>query len=142
LAPLSAAHAAKAYPGIFRNEKAAKYALAEAGIPAAETELGPNSPIGVSIRRNGPSSCRYQLAGRGRRIAAALVDPAAVPDPRSWLQERLGPLSGFWPISEPLTAKSVDLIPDLASPVWDYLASPKSDCLLLENLESVLKFTP
>jgi hypothetical protein len=96
VALLSPAHAAKAYPGIFRNEKAAKYALAGAGIPAAETELGPDSLIGVSIRRNGPSSCRYQLAGRGRHIAAALVDTAAVPDPRSWLEARLGPLAAFW----------------------------------------------
>ena len=84
-------------PEIFRNEKAAKYALAQAGVTAAGPELGPNSLIGVSIRRNGPSSCRYQLAGRGRHIAAALVDPAAVPDPRSWLEARLGPLAGFWP---------------------------------------------
>ena len=101
-------HAAKAYPGIFKNPKAAKYALSEAGITAAGGELGPNSLIGVSIRRNGLSSCRYQLAGRGRRIAAALVDPAAVPDPRSWLMARLGPLAGFWPASEPLAAASVD----------------------------------
>ena len=45
VALLSAAHAARAYPEIFRDEKAAKYALAEAGISAAETELGPNSLI-------------------------------------------------------------------------------------------------
>ena len=50
-----AAHAARAYPGIFRNERAAKYTLAEAGISLAETELGPNSLIRVSIRRNGLS---------------------------------------------------------------------------------------
>ena len=47
VALLSAAHAAKAYPGIFRNEQAAKYALCEAGISAAEAELGPNSLLGV-----------------------------------------------------------------------------------------------
>ena len=43
VALLSAAHAAEAYPGIYRNVKAAKYALAEASISPAETELGPNS---------------------------------------------------------------------------------------------------
>ena len=45
VALLSAAHAAEAYPGIYRNVKAAKYALAEASISPAETELGPNSLI-------------------------------------------------------------------------------------------------
>ena len=45
VALLSAAHAATAYPEIYRNEKAAKYALAEAGISPVETELGPNSLI-------------------------------------------------------------------------------------------------
>jgi hypothetical protein len=104
VALLSAAHAGKAYPGIFRNEDAAKYALAQAGITAGQPELGPNSLIGVSVRRNGPSSCCYQLVGRGRHIAAALVDPATVPDPRSWLEARLGPLAGFWSGSEPLAA--------------------------------------
>jgi putative DNA primase/helicase len=104
VALLSATHAAKAYPGIFRNEDAAKYALAQAGITAGQPELGSNSLIGVSIRRNGPSSCRYQLAGRGRCIAAALVDTAAVPDPRSWLEARLGPLAGFWSGFESLAA--------------------------------------
>ena len=107
MALLSAAHAAKAYPGIFKDEKAAKYALAAAGITSAWGEHGPNSLIGVSIRRNGLSSCRYQLVGRGRHIAAALVDPAAVPDARSWLKARLGPLAGFWPESAP-PAGSVD----------------------------------
>ena len=104
---LLSAHAAKAYPGIFKNEKAATYALAAAGITVAGGEHSPNSLIGLSIRRNGLSSCLYQLAGRGRHIAAALVDPAAVPDPRSWLEARFGPLAGFWPESAP-PAGSVD----------------------------------
>ena len=47
VALLSAAHAAKAYPGIFKNVKAARYALAKAGISPIESELGPNSLIRI-----------------------------------------------------------------------------------------------
>jgi putative DNA primase/helicase len=38
---------------------------------------------------------RYHRAGPKRKWRTAWVDPAVVPDPRAWLESRLGPLSGF-----------------------------------------------
>ena len=99
VALLSAPAAAKAYPEIFRNAKAAKNALGRGG---------PHSLNNPSIKGMRLTSCRYSLIGAGRHPVTALVDPAAVPDPRSWLEERLGPLSGFWPASTALVAASVE----------------------------------
>ena len=99
VALLSAPAAAKAYPEIFRNPKAAKNALGRGG---------PHSLNNLSIKGMRLTSCRYRLIGAGRHPATALVDPAAVPDPRSWLEARLGPLSGFWPASTALAAASVE----------------------------------
>jgi putative DNA primase/helicase len=95
VAPLSAPAAAKAYPEIFPNAKAAKNALGRGG---------PHSLNNPSIKGMRLTSCRYRLIGAGRRPVTALVDPAAVPDPRSWLEARLGPLAGFWGGSEPSVA--------------------------------------
>jgi putative DNA primase/helicase len=93
IALLSAPAAAKAYPEIFPNAKAASNALGRGG---------PHSLNNPSIKGMRLTSCRYRLIGAGRHRATALVDPAAVPDPRSWLEARLGPLACFWPDSEPL----------------------------------------
>jgi hypothetical protein len=38
---------------------------------------------------------RYHRAGPKRKWRTAWVDPAVVPDPRGWLEARLGPLSGY-----------------------------------------------
>ena len=59
------------------------------------------------------TSCRYRLIGPGRRPATALVDGDAVPNPKAWLEARLGPLADFQeqPVLPP--AASVDLRPDL-----------------------------
>jgi hypothetical protein len=38
---------------------------------------------------------RYQPAGVKQRWRTAWVDPAVVPDPRLWLETRLGPLAGY-----------------------------------------------
>jgi hypothetical protein len=38
---------------------------------------------------------RYHRAGAKRKWREAWVDPAVVPDARSWLEARLGPLSGY-----------------------------------------------
>jgi hypothetical protein len=94
---LSAPAAAKAYPGIFRNTKAAKNALGRGG---------PHSLNKPSIKKMRLTSYRYRLVGAGRRRATALVDRAAVPNPRAWLEERLGPLSGFWADPEALAGAS------------------------------------
>jgi hypothetical protein len=96
--------AATAYPEIYRNEKAARYCL-------GRDRTWSKFPY-LSMRRNGLRSCRYQLLGRGRHIAAALVDPAAVPDPRAWLEARLGPLVDFWAGSGPSVTASVDPSPE------------------------------
>jgi len=40
-------------------------------------------------------SCVYQLAGPKMNRRTALFDPAVLPDPRAWLEDRLGPLAFF-----------------------------------------------
>ena len=37
----------------------------------------------------------YQPAGPGMKPRTAFVDPAVLPDPRAWLEQRLGPLAKF-----------------------------------------------
>ncbi len=48
----------------------------------------------------------YQVAGERRKRAEALVDLAIVPDPCAWLEARLGPLSHFEIIEEPMTEQA------------------------------------
>ena len=91
VALLSAPAAAKAYPDIFSNSKAAKNALGR-GEPHCLNSL--------LIEKMRLTSYDYRLIGAGRRRATALVDTATVPNPREWLETRLGPLASFEAISE------------------------------------------
>jgi hypothetical protein len=62
---------------------------------------------------------RYQLAGPKQHWHVAWVDPAVVPDARSWLEARLGPLSGYEVTTVLITMRSGELAvgpPDFATP--------------------------
>jgi hypothetical protein len=91
VALLSAPAAAKAYPDIFPNAKAAKNALDRGG---------PHSLDELSIKEMRLTSCHYQQVGPGKHPATAFIDRGAVPDPRAWLEARLGPLARFEVVSE------------------------------------------
>jgi hypothetical protein len=77
---------AKAWPAVWATAKAAKEWLARSMGPNVYRE---DSSIGEWAR------ARYQLAGDGQHWKAARFDPAVLPDPRAWLEARLGPLAGF-----------------------------------------------
>jgi hypothetical protein len=49
---------------------------------------------------------RYQHPGARQKWRLAWVDPAVVPDPRAWLETRLGPLAGFELITICFTLKA------------------------------------
>lgn len=94
----SAADRAKAYP-VERypwarpTDGAARAASHRRGTKSSVTEPYKDTLIG---NRNGAFlRLRYKKAGNGQRWAEAAYDPAAVPDPRAWLEARLGALAGF-----------------------------------------------
>lgn len=53
------------------------------------------SPIEIGIYRDLTACGRYQLPGPRQKWRIFRFDPSAVPDPKAWLEERLGPLAGF-----------------------------------------------
>ncbi|WP_299436811.1 hypothetical protein [uncultured Rhodospira sp.] len=90
-----------------------------------------------------PPSVRYRVAGPGRRIESAAFDPDTIPDPESWLTERLGPLALYEPETTTASVVHADIpFPTEAAPVtvdrapWAPaviqtapLASPAAECL-------------
>jgi putative DNA primase/helicase len=80
------AHAA--YDGMWPSWEMAKKAIAQ----KQEGNFPYKDPIGeipLLVR------VRYQVAGERRQRVEALVDLAAVPDPRAWLTDKLGDLAEF-----------------------------------------------
>jgi hypothetical protein len=62
---------------------------------------------------------RYQHPGERQKWRYAWCDPAVVPDPRGWLEARLGPLAGFEITIIRFTLKANDFTvgrPDFATP--------------------------
>jgi hypothetical protein len=76
---------AKAWPGVWKNAKAARDWISYKGGFFYTKSLS----IENSARVN------YQLVGARQHWRSARFDPAVVPDPRAWLEARLGPLAGF-----------------------------------------------
>ncbi|MDT7952392.1 MAG: toprim domain-containing protein [Acetobacteraceae bacterium] len=97
------AHAARAYPNLWRSGEAARKAWQRCGtFPYGETPIGecPAPRRTVWRTRDAPGCAgpglvhvRYQLAGAGHRPAVALVDLARCPDPRAALERALGALA-------------------------------------------------
>jgi hypothetical protein len=105
VALLNAAHAAKAYPTIrhssgdegitaeamrkaLQREWAAdRCAPAKCGtIPYREYSLGKCPALRIT------ATISYLLKGRGQSPQTAVVDLSVVPDPKAWLEKRLGPV--------------------------------------------------
>jgi putative DNA primase/helicase len=87
----SPADMARAWPGVWANEQAARNWLRT---NAVYFPLIVDSYQGKlhSVRLH---RVRYQLSGPKQNWHHAWVDPAVVPDARAWLEARLGPLAGF-----------------------------------------------
>jgi putative DNA primase/helicase len=92
--------AATAYPDLWRTREAAKKALQRKVDKSATCRgrLGTIPYEDISLIRECPQPLRaveYQRAGAGRSAARAFYDPILVPDPVSWLFEKLGELADW-----------------------------------------------
>jgi putative DNA primase/helicase len=90
----SGTHAAKAYSDLWSSAETAKKSLR-----GSQQRWG-NISYEEYYRKLSPTSLlqvAYKLAGAGARPAVALVDLDLVHDPRSWLEDRLGPLASLEP---------------------------------------------
>lgn len=83
----SATDAAQMYPKLWQTPKAAEHAF--------QRGAGTQIPISILYRDLGSCSFRYQLPGKGQKPKGGCYDPSLVPDPRGWLESRLGPLAMF-----------------------------------------------
>ena len=118
VALLNPRDAAAVYSDRWSNWEAAKEAL-------KQDQKGRN-PYGDPIGKSPPLvRVRYQVAAERRRKVEALVDPAMVPCPRTWLEARLGTLATFELVDPPL-AQAVPILS--ASPARAALFAPKQ-CL-------------
>lgn len=78
--------AARLYPKLWETTKAAEHAFKQKAFP--------HSPIDIYYGEKG-ESFHYQLHGNGQSFKSGVFDPVTVPDPRTWLESRLGPLAAF-----------------------------------------------
>jgi hypothetical protein len=88
IVPLDSAHAFRAFPGLWPSAEAARkaYQRGEVRDIANREVFSKKCPAPLA---------RYRLSGAGQRPAEAVVDMDLVPDPRAWLEQRLGPLAHF-----------------------------------------------
>ena len=99
VAPLSAPAAARCFPALWPNPRAAEKALErDLGDGSSRHSLMRHSFKGMSGTSPTVAPWRLQPAGAGRRPALALVDLAACPDPAAWLAARLGNLAVCEPV--------------------------------------------
>jgi hypothetical protein len=90
----------KARPDVWANEKAAERALK---LLYKTLSRRSGAPVGTSGHRSieilhktmSLRSVTYQPCGPKMNRRAAAFDPAVLPDPRAWLESRLGPLAFF-----------------------------------------------
>ena len=66
-----------------------------------EEKAEPQKPYKKSYYEGFCGSASYQLPGNGQRPRKVHFNPVVLPDIRSWLEERLGPLAGFELTGEP-----------------------------------------
>ncbi len=76
---------AACWPNVWSTEKAAERWRAKTTSP----------PIPIKIMSG--SGLRYRHPGERQKWRSGWHDPAVCPDPRAWLEARLGPLAGFEP---------------------------------------------
>jgi putative DNA primase/helicase len=95
----SPADMARAFPALWKNPKAARDWLDK----RPERFLSTYPYEKLSNKEKATQICpaprwleiAYRPPGRGQQTRRAAFDPAAVPDPRRWLEERLGPLTHY-----------------------------------------------
>lgn len=108
----TAAHAARAYPGLLGNAEAARKRF--------QREQSGTFPYKGLLLGECPALVRvaYQLAGERQRPAVAMLDPLVVSDPEAWLADRIGPLAWCWvgddppPTDPPGETVLVPVVPD------------------------------
>jgi hypothetical protein len=76
---------------VWSNKTAADRALRDANVGA----LCYREYLYSKVTRRSLQETVYQLAGARMNKREAYFDPAVIPDPRAWLEERLGPLAAF-----------------------------------------------
>jgi hypothetical protein len=93
------------WPQLWETERAARHALrdlcagaSDAGSIKSENDPQDRASDAGSIKTMSIKHARrmlYQTAGKGMQKRHGFFDPAVIPDPRAWLEERLGPLAYF-----------------------------------------------
>lgn len=87
------AYPAAAYPWARPSAGAARAAAHRQGAEKLRYATLLGSLVG---KRNGAfEAVRYKRAGNGQRWVEAAYAPSIIPDPKAWLESRLGPLAGF-----------------------------------------------
>jgi putative DNA primase/helicase len=82
----NAADMARAYPDLWESHDAAR---------KARQRSGTNAYNSISIKAFVPLLVSYRPVGRGQKDRKALFDQAVIGDPRTWLEDRLGPLAMY-----------------------------------------------
>ncbi|TXN75481.1 hypothetical protein [Methylobacterium sp. WL8] len=109
-----------AWPGVWPNTEIAKKWRQRREAEPGHTGTNPykeDSYIGKCPR----VAFRYQRPGARQKWRTGAYDPAVVPDPRAWLESRLGPLSSFHieETAEPSASPAADRQPARsAAPHW------------------------
>lgn len=127
----SAADMAAAWPSVWATAGAARIWLHR------HTGAEPNTvtePYKTNIYKgfcNGVPCFRYQRAGAKQKWRTGAYDPAVIPDPREWLESRLGPLSGFHILetaAQPAgPARAADYAPELVARFRLVAETPAAD---------------
>lgn len=92
VALLSAPAAFRVYPTLWPSIEATKKALQRA---PDQTGTFPYRDYLKGMSLSGTARIQYRLAGERQRPAVALVDLDRIPEPRAWLEARLGPLAAY-----------------------------------------------
>ena len=87
---------AKCWPAVWESEKAAEHWRTRTTRP--QNPIGttrPQNPIGDHHREMGACAFRYRHPGERQKWRSGWRNSVASPDPRAWLEARLGPLAAF-----------------------------------------------
>lgn len=82
----NAADMARAYPDLWESHDAAR---------KAKQRSGTNSYYDAYIKEFVPLLVRYRPVGTGQKDRRGWFNPTMITDPRTWLEERLGPLATY-----------------------------------------------
>lgn len=109
-----AADASLAFPDLFGTPEAARKTFSRARCGTIPNRDIFNGECPAPLRR-----ITYQRAGAGRRPASAVVDTDLVPDPRAWLEDRLGPLAAYTEPDPPSPEAAPRPPPEAEPPDWE-----------------------